>query len=234
MTADAEGLHRLTTAAETLLAALPAGRPPVKPEEPHIRASHVGIAIPADVCYVAKGLAAPPVAEPLSAPLFVLAKQLSNGYLYRRIRVQGGAYGGSCRYDPAGGLFAFLSYRDPHLTETLDIFRDAAYSACNDAVTEEEVEKALIATIGALDRPWDPAGRGYPALIREFSGLTDPIRRRFREAVLGVDPECLQETARRYFPPASGTAIFAVCAPEARLRQANEVLEEKMELEKLI
>jgi Zn-dependent M16 (insulinase) family peptidase len=96
------------------------------------------------------------------------------------------------------------------------------------------VEKAVIGTIGALDRPLDPAGRGYTALIREFSGLTDPIRRRFREEVLAVDSERLQETARLYFPPASGNAVFAVCAPEERLRKANEVLKEKMELEKLI
>ena len=79
-----------------------------------------------------------------------------------------------------------------------------------------------------------PAGRGYTALIREFSGLTDPIRRHFREEVLAVDPERLQETARRYFPPASETAVVAVCAPEERLRKANEVLEEKLEIEKLI
>jgi Zn-dependent M16 (insulinase) family peptidase len=234
MTADAEGLHRFTTAVDALLQVLPAGWPPVKPEEPHRRSTHVGIAIPAEVCYVAKVLAAPPYADPLSAPLFVLARQLSNGYLYRHIRVQGGAYGGSCRYEPASGLFAFLSYRDPHLKETLDIYRDAADSACNDPVAREEVEKAVIGTIGALDRPLDPAGRGYTALIREFSGLTDPIRRRFREEVLAVDSERLQETARLYFPPASGTAVFAVCAPEERLRKANEFLKEKMDLEKLI
>jgi Zn-dependent M16 (insulinase) family peptidase len=91
----------------------------------------------------------------------------------------------------------------------------------------------VIGTIGALDRPLDPAGRGYTALIREFSGLTDPIRHHFREEVLAVDPERLQETAQRYFPPASGTAVFAVCAPEERLRKANEILEQKLEIEKL-
>jgi Zn-dependent M16 (insulinase) family peptidase len=233
MTADAEGLQRQVAAADALVAALPAGTPPEKPKSWTGRPIHVGIAIPAEVCYVAKVLAAPPYSDPLSASLFVLAKQLSNGYLYRHIRVQGGAYGGSCRYEPASGLFAFLSYRDPHLKETLDVYRDAVDSACNDPVAREEVEKAVIGTIGALDRPLDPAGRGYTALIREFSGLTDPLRRRFREEVLAVDPERLQETARRYFPTATPTAIFAVCAPEERLRKANEVLEEKLEIEKL-
>ncbi|MDD1713365.1 MAG: insulinase family protein, partial [Methanoregulaceae archaeon] len=234
MTADADGLNRITTAADALLAALPDGLPPIISEEPHRHRANIGIAIPAEVCYVAKVLAAPPYADPSSAPLFVLAKQLSNGYLYRHIRIQGGAYGGSCRYEPLSGLFAFLSYRDPHLKETLDIYRDAADFACNNLVDREDLDKAVIGTIGALDRPMDPAGKGYTALIRELSGLTDSIRRRFREGVLAVDPKRLQETARHYFPTASETAVFAVCASEERLRKANENLKEKLELEKLI
>jgi Zn-dependent M16 (insulinase) family peptidase len=234
MTADAEGLREITGATDALVAALPAGNPPAKPEMWNRRPAHIGIAIPAEVCYVAKVLAAPPYSDPLSAPLFVLARQLSNGYLYRHIRVQGGAYGGSCRYEPVSGLFAFLSYRDPHLTETIDIFRKAADFVCDHPVPREELEKAVIGTIGALDRPLDPAGRGYTALIREFSGLTDPIRRRFREEVLNVDPEHLQQAAHHYFPKASKAAVFAACAPEERLRKANESLAETLEIEKLI
>ena len=159
---------------------------------------------------------------------------MSNGYLYRHIRVQGGAYGGSCRYEPLGGLFAFLSYRDPHLTETLTIYEDAVESAIQKPVTQEELEKAVIGAIGALDRPLDPAGRGYTALIRELSGLTDADRRRFREEVLSVTPERLQEAARRYFPPAEEAAVVAVCASEERLQKANESLQDKLTLEKLV
>lgn len=233
MTADAEGLQQLTTAAGALISSLPVGTPPEEPKGWSRRPIHIGIAIPAEVCYVAKALAAPPYADPLSASLFVLARQLSNGYLYRHIRVQGGAYGGSCRYEPASGLFVFLSYRDPHLEETVDIYRDAVDFICAHPVPWEELEKAVIGTIGALDRPLDPAGKGYTALIREFSGMTDPTRRRFREEVLTVDPERLQDTARRYFPSASGTAVFAICASEERLLKANETLKQKLEIEKL-
>ncbi|MCE5263799.1 MAG: insulinase family protein [Deltaproteobacteria bacterium] len=233
MTADAEGLRRCAEATAALVGALPDGNPPAEPERWERRPVHVGIAIPADVCYVAEVLAAPPYDDPLSAPLSVLARQLSNGYLYRHIRVQGGAYGGSCRYEPASGLFAFLSYRDPHLEETIDTYREAVKEICDQPVPGEELQKAVIGTIGALDRPLDPAGRGYTALLREFSALTDPLRRRFREQVLSADPRLLLETARRYFPSAAPTAVFAVCAPEERLRKANEVIEPKLEIEKL-
>ncbi|MFZ4437509.1 MAG: insulinase family protein [Syntrophales bacterium] len=233
MTADAIGLKSLTDAADGLVAALPAGTSQANTEMQDHQPVHIGIAIPAQVCYVAKVLAAPPYADPLSAPLFVLARQLSNGYLYRHIRVQGGAYGGSCRYEPASGLFAFLSYRDPHLIETLDIYRNAVDFICNSPVPQEELEKAVIGTIGALDKPLDPSGRGYTALIREFSGMTDSMRRRFREAVLTITTERLQDAAQRYFPAAAEAAVVAVCAPEERLLAANELLAEKLVLEKL-
>ena len=97
------------------------------------------------------------------------------------------------------GLFAFLSYRDPHLEETIDVYRNAVEDVCGIPFHAEELEKAVIGTIGALDRPLDPAGRGYTALIRDFSGLTDSAG-----AVSGrrcfVMPGRLQETARSYFP----------------------------------
>jgi presequence protease len=234
LTADGEGMTQLARAAVILSEALPTGAPPVGTEEKTRRTGHIGIAIPAQVCYVAKVLAAPPYRDPLSATLFVLARQLSNGYLYRHIRVQGGAYGGACRYDPLGGLFAFTSYRDPHLAETLENYRRAVDTALGDPVSRDEMEKAVIGAIGALDRPLDPAGKGYTALIREFSGLTDADRRRFREEVLDSTPERLQEAARDYFSSAEETAVVAVCASEERLRQANENLPEKLTLEKLI
>ena len=79
----------------------------------------------------------------------------------------------------------------------------------------------------------DPAGRGYTALIREFSGLSDSDRRRFRAEVLEMTAERLQETARRYFPASAEAAVVAVCAAEERLRQANDALTEKLTLEKL-
>ena len=233
LTADEEGL-RLLTAAAGGLASLPAGSPPTRvAEEPHDPA-RIGIIIPAQVSYVAKVLAAPPYNDPRSAPLFVLAKQLSNGYLYRHIRVQGGAYGGSCRYEPLGGLFAFLSYRDPHLTETLDIYRQAMDAASQNPVPAEELEKAVIGSVSALDRPLDPAGRGYTALIREFSALTDADRRRFREEILDITPERLQDAARGYFSAAAEAAGIAVCASEERLEKANEILTDKLTLEKLM
>lgn len=235
LTADGEGLAGLAEPVRGLVTGLPAGSPAQAAPDVAGEPARIGIAIPAQVSYVARVLPAPPYEDPLAAPLFVLSRLLSNGTLYRRIRVQGGAYGGSCRYEPVSGLFAFLSYRDPHLLETLAIYGEAMEAATREAVPREEMEKAVIGAIGALDRPLDPAGKGYTALIREFSGLTDRIRGRFRGGILDITPDGLQEAARRYFGPAlaGGIGGIAVCAAEERLQRANEELPEKLILEKL-
>ena len=47
-------------------------------------------------------------------------KHLNTTYMWDKVRVQGGAYGGSSGFDPFAGTFAFTSYRDPNLIDTLD------------------------------------------------------------------------------------------------------------------
>jgi Zn-dependent M16 (insulinase) family peptidase len=233
LTADTEGLAQLGQAAEGLLARLPEGGPVGPPSLPDLRAQDAGIAIPAQVCYVAKVMKAPIFTDPLAPSLYVLSRQLSSGYLYKHIRVQGGAYGGMCQYDPANGLFAFLSYRDPHLLSTLDIYGQAVDFIKKEKIAEEDLEKAVIGAIGSLDRPMDPAGKGFAAMTRVFAGLTDEDRQTFREGVLNATADRLQETAVRYFMPANASAVVAVYAAEERLIRANEALSSKLTIERL-
>jgi len=232
LTADTEGLAMLVRAAQALLARLPMGGPAGPLSVPELKPRDTGVAIPAQVCYVAKVMKAPTYTDPLAASLWVLSRQLSSGYLYKHIRVQGGAYGGMCQYDPMNGLFAFLSYRDPHLLTTLDVYRRAVDIVTREKISVEDLEKAVVGAIGTLDRPMDPAGRGLTALIRTFAGLTDADRQTFRDGVLNVTADQLQETAVRYFEPAAASVV-AVYAAEERLTRANEVLPAKLTIERL-
>ncbi len=92
---------------------------------PRLTPVYAGIAVPTQVSYVARVMKAPAYNDPASPMLMLAAKELSNSYLYKHIRVQGGAYGGMSSFDPSLGLFSFISYRDPHITETLQIYKDA-------------------------------------------------------------------------------------------------------------
>jgi len=192
-----------------------------------------GISIPAQVSYVAYALKSP-VYTDSSAPLLMLAaKELSNNYLYKHIRVQGGAYGGMSSYDPSLGIFSFLSYRDPNIVETLRVFKDARDFYSENEISPEEMEKVIISTIGMIDRPLGPAGRGYTALMRHFAGITDDIRQKFRDNLLSATPQKLKSALKNYFPKNEKSATVAVCSAPEKLQKANTLLEKKLVIENI-
>jgi hypothetical protein len=234
LTADAEGLSLLRESAAGLIGRLSGGGGTGNQSVPSQSTVHVGIAIPAQVSYVAKVFQAPAYADPLSAPMFVLARELSSGYLYKHIRVQGGAYGGMSQYDPTSGTFALLSYRDPNIINTLNVYRRAEEFISQNKISGEELEKTVIGTIGALDKPMDPSSKGYVAMIRDFTGLTDGDRLKFRHMILDMTPELLLEAASRYFAGAAETAVIAVYSSFENLQRVNEILEPKLEIDSLV
>jgi len=234
LTAEADGLSLLRENVADFVGRLSSDGGAGSPTIPTSSGVNSGIAIPAQVSYVAKVLQAPAYADPLSAPMFVLARELSSGYLYKHIRVQGGAYGGMSQYDPMSGIFALLSYRDPNIINTLNVYRKAEEFISQNKISREELAKTVIGTIGALDKPMDPASRGYVAMIRDFTGLTDEYRLKFRQMILDMTPELLLEAASRYFARAAKTAVIAVYSSYENLEKANETLEAKLEIEPLV
>ena len=234
LTGDQEGIELLSEGLKRLADRLPGGGDLQAPSAPPLPSIHAGVAIPAQVCYVAKVFPAPAYAEPLSASLMVLAKQLSSGYLYKRIRVQGGAYGGMSRYDPLNKDFSLLSYRDPNLEETLGVYDRAVNLVSHEKIEAQELQKAIIGTIGALDKPMDPSTKGYTAMIRDFAGLTDDDRQQFRNEVLHASSASLMEAANKYLNPGAPSAAVAVYAAAERLHKANETLDRKLAIEELL
>jgi Zn-dependent M16 (insulinase) family peptidase len=234
LTADSEGLSLLSEATNELINRLEKGGNPGPPSIPELRPVHTGVTIPAQVCYVAKVIPAPIYSEPLSASLLVLARELGSGYLYKRIRVQGGAYGGMSLYDSMHGNFSFLSYRDPNLVETLKAYNDAIDFVSQNKIEREALEKTIIGTIGSLDKPMDPRSKGYTAMIRDLAGLTDEDRQKFRNQVLESSPESLMEAANRYLKHGAESQAIAVYAAAERLSQANKVLDTKLDIEPLV
>jgi hypothetical protein len=234
LTADSDGISLLSDSVADLVRRLSSNGELGNASMPTLSPGNIGIAIPAQVSYVAKVLPAPAYADPLSAPLFVLARQLSSGYLYKHIRVQGGAYGGMSQYDPMSGTFAMLSYRDPNITNTLNVYREAADFISRNKISQEELEKTIIGTIGSLDKPMDPSSRGYIAMIRDFTGLTDESRLQFRNSILDMTPEQLLEAASHYLAAAANSAVVSVYASSDNLQKANKALEKKLIVQALI
>ena len=88
----------------------------------------------------------------------------------------GGAYGGGCSLARHSGVLSFSSYRDPNLGATLSAFDAsgpslaAAFGGAPSASTADDLRKAAIATIGAIDAPMSPVERGDVSAARYLSG----------------------------------------------------------------
>ncbi|MDD5170663.1 MAG: insulinase family protein, partial [Syntrophales bacterium] len=234
LTADEAGLSALTGSAVDLVARLSGSSSKFEVFAPVLTPVNRGITIPAQVSYVAEAFPAPGYGGPFTAPLLIMSKLLANGYLYKTIRVQGGAYGGMSLYDPMDGVFAFLSYRDPHIIQTLKAYEGAVRIACGEKVTQDELEKAIIGTIAALDRPMDPNSKGVVALTRYFAGISDAYRQSLREEILSMTAERMQEMSCRFFEAAKAKSVIAVYGEAEKLKRANETLKGKLAIEPLV
>jgi len=186
--------------------------------------AHLGWAGSVPVAYVTRAYATAPYTHPDAAPLMVLARLLRAEYLHREIREKGGAYGGQVSYDPEAGIFAMLSYRDPHLIRTLKVFDDAVSWAVRGDFGVDALREALLSTFSAIDRPIAPGSRGGREFANQRQGLTLPMRQQLRERLLAVDTAALQRVAATYLRDGRTSSVVSTLASEPMLLEANSGL----------
>jgi Zn-dependent M16 (insulinase) family peptidase len=146
-------------------------------------AENEGLLIPSEVQYVAKGFNFIQLGYPYSGSLRVLNTILSLNYLWEKIRIQGGAYGGFAKIDRTGDM-VFLSYRDPNLKETLEAYNDMPEYIKGFSASDREITKFIIGTIGQIDTPLTPALKGEIATANYFRGISQDDLQRERDEIL--------------------------------------------------
>ncbi len=135
------------------------------------------------VSYVAKVFQAATMAEEDGAKLRVLSEVLRAGYLHPEIREKGGAYGGFSSYNGKNGAFNLLSYRDPHLKRTRDVYEGAMEYLNNNKVTQAEIDQYIISIFGGLDTPAGPYANCAGEYGEARNGITKEVRQFFRDGI---------------------------------------------------
>merc|ERR1712130_899230 len=119
-----------------------------------------GFVVPTQVSYVGKGGRIYESGEVVSGAAEVVSKFLRTGYLWDHVRVIGGAYGGFCTFSSGEGMFTFLSYRDPNLAGTIDVYDATAKNLLESsevlANDPDALATAIIGTIGDMDSALSP------------------------------------------------------------------------------
>lgn len=145
-----------------------------------------GLTIPAQVNYVGKGSNLYQLGYQLHGSVAVITNLLRTTWLWERVRMQGGAYGGFCVFDHRSGVFTYLSYRDPNLLGTLENYDRAAQFLKELDLSEDELTKGIIGAIGQMDAYQLPDAKGYTSMIRYLTGDSDEMRQQRRQEVLST------------------------------------------------
>jgi hypothetical protein len=145
-----------------------------------------GLTIPAKVNYVGKGADLYKLGAKPNGANLVIRRYLRTTWLWDKIRVQGGAYGGQCTLDRYSGGFTFVSYRDPNLLRTLDVYDRTAGFLRDTHLDEAELTRNIIGTIGEVDTYRLPDAKGFASMQRHLIGDSDEARQRMREEILST------------------------------------------------
>ncbi|KAL3515262.1 hypothetical protein ACH5RR_022164 [Cinchona calisaya] len=191
------------------------------------------IVIPTQVNYVGKAANLYETGYQLKGSAYVISKYISNTWLWDRVRVSGGAYGGFCDFDTHSGVFSFLSYRDPNFLKTLDVYDGTSDFLRQLEMDDDCLTKAIIGTIGDVDSYQLPDAKGYSSLLRHLLGITEEERQRRREEILSTRLSDFKEFADVIEAVKDKGVAVAVASPddvEAALKEHPTTFEVKKAL----
>jgi Zn-dependent M16 (insulinase) family peptidase len=179
-----------------------------------------GLVIPAKVNYVGKGADLYKLGVKPSGANLVIRRYLRTTWLWDKVRVQGGAYGGQCMFDRYSGGFTFVSYRDPNLLATLDVY-DRTASFLKDAdLGDAELTRNIIGTIGEVDTYRLPDAKGFASMQRHLIGDSDAARQRMREEILSTTAGDIRSFADALAQVAAHGRVVVLGSEEA-IKAAN-------------
>lgn len=183
-----------------------------------------GIVISSQVSYVGKGGVLYELGEKVSGSSCVPLQYLKKGYLWDEVRAKNGAYGVMAELVSSGALL-MVSYRDPNLANTLEIYNAAGIFLLKQLedglITEKEITRGIIGCIGALDgSAQPPRNAGWISFYRFLSGSSAAHRQNWRSGILKTSKDDFIDFGQRL--NSWQKASVAVVASENAIKEVNK------------
>lgn len=156
--------------------------------------------------------------------LDILKVALSYDYLWMNLRVKGGAYGCMSGFKRSGESY-FVSYRDPHLKRTLDVYEGIPEYVRTFRADEREMTKYIIGTISGKDVPRTPQMQGSISKTAYFCGITEEMMQKERDQILNADVEDIRNLAPLVEAILSDDAVCVV-GSETAIEKEREIFKE--------
>lgn len=161
---------------------------------PSLEKKNEGFMEPSQVQYVCRAGDFRKKGLPYDESLRALKVMMGYEYLWMNVRVKNGAYGCMCDFIPTGEAY-FVSYRDPQLAKTLEVYRGAADFVRNFQADERTMTKYVIGAISELDTPMSPSALGGFSRRVYLSGIDQAELQKRRDALLATTPEKIRSLA---------------------------------------
>ena len=183
-----------------------------------------GFKAPIDVQYVAVSGNYKKANLEYTGSLQVFQNIVSTYYLWKNVRVLGGAYGCMCGFAQSGVAF-FVSYRDPNLTKTLDTYKGVVNYINEFNATEEEMTKYIIGAVGSYDFPKSPSNKGGRALTSYLVGLTEEDYKKEKAQIIDTKLEDIKNIAK-YIETILEQNNVCVIGNDKKVEEAKEIFKE--------
>ncbi|MBE6585797.1 MAG: hypothetical protein E7645_04630 [Ruminococcaceae bacterium] len=150
---------------------------------------HKALSIPGNVNYCCESFALSDADAVYSPKMQVITSHLYSTYFWDEIRARGGAYGASAVAFPYG-LVSFVSYRDPRVGDTYDVYQRLPDWLDEHIPEADELDSLIVSTIGSgYCTPQSPLDEGIAALTRYLKGKTSEDIACDIQTILSTQPQ---------------------------------------------
>lgn len=162
--------------------------------------------------------------DPEAPALAVAAQLFDTLVIHPKVREQGGAYGGGASSHALTGKFYFFAFRDPNIASSLEAFEEAVQNILEGDFEESDLTEAKFEIIQGMDSPVAPGSRASLAYEWLKEGKTTEIRQQFRDRLLSLTKQDVQNAVKKYISSKFSDATTVVFASKELLEKDNILL----------
>ncbi len=210
----------LACSLSSLLAKIPDGNPQRRNWPMDATPVSEAFVIPASVNYVGRSYNLEPSGFQFHGSIRVATRLINTAWLWSSVREQGGAYGCSSSFNRFSSQFSFVSYRDPQVGGTLDVYDKTSDFLRQANLDQQELDKLVIGTFGDLDQDLQPRAQGEVALQRILTGSTQELRLELRQEILDTSHHDMVRLAD-WLAASQDTARTVVLGSETSIQEAT-------------
>ncbi len=151
--------------------------------------------------------------------LRVLKVIMGYDYLWNQVRVKGGAYGCMCSFSKSGDSY-FVSYRDPNLSKTVDVYEQAADYIASFSQDDRSMTQYIIGAISEVDTPLTPASKALRSLTAYMTNQTEDDFQKERDELLTATQDTIRDLAA-HVRSFVGQNYFCVVGNDEKIKEVS-------------